>query len=67
MKTLACKDIDSTVTCDFKAMGTTEEEVLQNMMVHAKETHVDKIAGVTDEQMAETMKPHIKDEAEVAM
>ena len=32
----------------------------------AKEAHADKVAGVTDEQVAEMMRPHIKEE-EIAM
>ena len=66
MKTLTCKDIDPSVTCDYKATGSTDGEVLQNMIAHAKEAHADKVTGATDEQMTEMMTPHIKDE-EVAM
>lgn len=54
--------MDPTSTCDFKATGADEAEAMQNMATHAKEAHADKVSGMTDEQAAETMKPHVKDE-----
>ena len=50
---------------DFVAKGETDEEVIGKMMVHAKEAHADKMAGMSDEEMTkmkETMKEKMKDE-----
>lgn len=66
MKTLKCKDLDPSLSCEYKATGMDEKEVLQNMMAHAREAHADKVGGMTDEQMTEMMMPHVKDE-EMAM
>lgn len=62
MKTLKCKDMDPSSTCDYKATGNTDEEVMQNMMTHARADHADKVTGMTDEQMIDMMKPNIKEE-----
>ena len=63
MKTLACKDIDPSSTCDYKSTGNTDEEVLRDMMDHAKGEHADSISGMSDEEMSKMMRPHIKEEA----
>lgn len=65
MKTLKCKDMDPSSTCDYKATGNDNAEVMANMASHAKEAHADKVSGMTDEQMNEMMMPHIKDEESV--
>ena len=67
MKTLKCKDMDPSSTCDHMATGADDMEVMNNMMVHAKEAHADKVAGMTDEQINEMMRPHIKEEAPTTM
>jgi predicted small metal-binding protein len=40
-KQLRCRDVG--LSCDFEARGTTEEEVLQKAVVHARNVH-----GLTD-------------------
>lgn len=62
MKTLTCKDLDSTSTCEFKATGADDMEVMANMKAHVATDHADKVEMVTDDMMM----PHIKDE-EAAM
>ena len=59
MKTLTCKDLDSTSACEFKATGATNEEVMASMTAHVATDHADKVDMVTDEMMI----PHIKEEA----
>jgi len=36
-KHVRCRDVD--LNCDFEARGTTEEEVLQKAVVHARNVH----------------------------
>lgn len=36
-KQLRCRDVG--LNCDFEARGTTEEEVLQKAVVHARNVH----------------------------
>lgn len=64
MMTLKCKDMDPSSTCDHMATGMTNEEVMQNMKTHAMVDHADKVGGMTDEQMNDMMRPHIKEETE---
>ena len=59
MKTLACKDLDPTSACEFKATGADDMEVMSNMKAHVTTDHADKVDVVTDEMMM----PHIKEEA----
>lgn len=67
MKTLKCKDMDPTSTCDFMATGADEATVMASMKEHATVAHADKVGGMTDDQMNEMMMPHIKEETEAAM
>lgn len=63
MKTLACKDIDPSLTCDYVATGNDDAEVMANMTAHAAVEHADNAAGVNDD----VMRPHIKDIGEPVM
>lgn len=45
---LACKDINPTTTCDFSVEGETASDVAAKMLVHAKESHAEDIAGKPD-------------------
>jgi len=50
---------------NFVAKGATEEEVMDKMMMHAKEMHKDMMEGKSDEEMMEMkkmMKEKMKDE-----
>jgi predicted small metal-binding protein len=63
MKMLSCKDIG--MSDDFVAKGATEDEVMDKMMVHAKEVHMDMMEGKSEEEMTDMkkmMKEKIKDE-----
>ena len=44
MRKLKCTDIDPTSDCHYEATGATASEVADNMLVHAKEAHADKLA-----------------------
>lgn len=49
----------------FVAKGETEDEVMMNMEKHVKETHADKMSGMSNEEMMkmkEDMRMKIKDE-----
>jgi len=64
MKTLSCQDMG--MNDDFVAKGATEDEVMDKMMMHAKEMHKDMMEGKSEEEMTEmkkTMKEKMKDEA----
>ena len=63
MKTLSCRDMG--MDDGFVAKGETEEEVMMKMEQHAKETHADKMAGMSEEEMMkmkDDMRMKIKDE-----
>lgn len=63
MKTLSCKDMG--MDDGFVAKGETEEEVMMKMEQHAKEMHMDKMAGMSEEEMMkmkDDMRVKIKDE-----
>ncbi|OGI26726.1 MAG: hypothetical protein A2359_03570 [Candidatus Moranbacteria bacterium RIFOXYB1_FULL_43_19] len=63
MKTLSCQDMG--MSDNFVAKGATEEEVMDKMMMHAKEMHKDMMEGKSDEEMMEMkkmMKEKMKDE-----
>lgn len=63
MKTLSCEDMG--MSDGFVAKGETEDEVLDKMMMHAKEMHKDMMEGKSDEEMMEMkkmMKEKMKDE-----
>jgi len=65
MKTLSCQDV-SGLACPFVAKGETEEEVIQQLMGHAKTDHPEEstkmMEGKTEEEMKEMLKLKIKDE-----
>ena len=64
MKTLSCKDMGME-NDDFVAKGATEEELMEKMKAHIKETHPEMMEGKSEEEMTkmkEMMKMKIKDE-----
>ncbi|MBU1145928.1 DUF1059 domain-containing protein [Patescibacteria group bacterium] len=65
MKTLSCQDV-SGLACPFVAKGETEEEVIQQLMDHAKTAHPEESAkmmeGKSEEEMKEMMKSKVKEE-----
>ncbi|MFZ5364404.1 MAG: DUF1059 domain-containing protein [Patescibacteria group bacterium] len=65
MKTLSCQDV-SGLACPFVAKGETEEEVIQQLMDHAKTEHpeesVKMMEGKTEDEIKEVMKSKIKEE-----
>jgi len=50
MKTLKCKDLDPSMNCDYEATGETNQEVIDKMFEHAKEVHVEKLQGMSEEE-----------------
>ncbi len=62
MKTLSCKDI-GTPTCDFVAVGETDDEVLDKMMDHAEMEHPENLQKMSEDDMRAKMQSQIKDEA----
>ena len=60
MKTLACKDLGNP-QCPFVAEGETAEEAVQKMKDHAKSTHMNKLAGMSEEEMDKMMSDQVKE------
>ena len=48
---VACRDIDPSIDCDFKATGLTDNEVISKMLNHMRKEHTDKIMGKSDEDI----------------
>ena len=60
MKTLTCKDLGNE-TCNFEARGETNEEVVDNMMEHAKVAHPADLNKMSESDMREKMEASIKE------
>lgn len=58
-KVLQCKHIGSDTDCTFEARGETQDDIPQQVAVHAKEVH--GINEVTDE-LVQAALANIKDE-----
>jgi predicted small metal-binding protein len=56
MKTLKCRDVG--FDCDAVVQAETEEEVLQQAAIHAREVHNTEVTP----EMAEQIKPLIREE-----
>jgi len=52
---LACKDLDSSSSCNFEAIGDSVEEVAKKMMAHAKVTHPESVKGMSDDNIINMM------------
>jgi predicted small metal-binding protein len=63
MKKLACKALGK--ECDFVAVGSTEDEVMEKMMEHVKMDHPDVLEMMNDEmkkkEMMDMMKMKMED------
>ena len=59
-KVLRCKHIGPDSDCTFEARGNTQDEILQQVAVHAKDVH--GIHEVTDE-LVQAALANIQDEA----
>lgn len=55
MMKLACKDLDSSSSCNFEATGYTTEEVAKKMMAHAKVAHPESVKGMSDDNVISMM------------
>ena len=64
MKTLACKDLDPSLTCDFVAEGDTDEMVMGMMKKHATATHPEaaaKMQAMSEDDVKMMMLSKMKD------
>lgn len=57
---VACKDIDPTIDCGFKATGSTDNEVVAKMLNHMRKEHMDKVMGKSDEDIRGMIRNSIK-------
>lgn len=58
--TLACRDTGT--DCPFIARGETEDEMMKNLIVHAKEVHNYTDEQINDPEMMKKVKAAIKEE-----
>ncbi len=59
MKTLTCTDMGN-ATCDFVAVGQTDDEVVDKMMEHAEVAHPEDLTKMSETDMRAKMKANIK-------
>jgi predicted small metal-binding protein len=65
MKTLACKDIDPTLNCEFVAKAETDDATVQMMTEHAAVAHPEKMEqmkAMSPEEVKTMMMSHVKEE-----
>lgn len=61
MHTLACKDL-GTPECGYVVSGESADDAVRTMIGHAKEAHAEKIAGKSDDELMEMMRPAVRQE-----
>ena len=59
MMKLACKDINPSTTCTYESVGETKEEVVADMMAHAKVDHAEDLVGMSDADIVAMMEPKV--------
>lgn len=65
MKTLACRDMEPSLNCDYVAKAETDEEVIKDLTAHGMSTHpeaMEKMKGMSEEEIRGMMMSHIKEE-----
>ncbi len=65
MKTLACKDIDPSLNCDYVARGEDMNALMADSKQHVASAHPEKMAQMADmseEDMMKMVMPHVKEE-----
>lgn len=60
MKMLTCASMGM-ADCDFVGKAETEQEVIDQVMAHVKETHPEKLEGADMEAMKATMMSKMQD------
>ncbi len=60
MPQLSCKTMGVS-GCDFTAHGETDEEVVSNLISHAREAHADIVSEKDDETLSGEMMPNISE------
>jgi len=67
MKTLACIDMEPSLNCDYVAKAETDEGVIKDLTAHGMSAHpetMEKMKGMSEEEVKAMMMPHIKEEGE---
>lgn len=59
MHILACKDL-GTPECGYIASGESADDAVRMMIGHAKGAHGEKIAGKSDDELSEMMRPAVR-------
>jgi predicted small metal-binding protein len=59
-KTLSCKDLNPT-TCEFSVVGSTMEEVVDQMIAHVKVNHKEDWENISLSDMQTTMSARVRD------
>ena len=54
MKSLKCSTVTGT-TCPYEAHGKNEEEIVDNLKKHGKESHKEMMENMSEEQHKEMM------------